>query len=166
MSICVSAIVAMSRNRVIGKDNQMLWHIPAEFQHFKKTTYGKPIIMGRKTYESLGRPLPGRINIVISRSPDSVQGDVFAVDTLDKAISRATAIAKSDGVDEIFIIGGAQIYREGLSLTDRLYLTVIDQDYVGDTFFPEFDMAEWTEISSRPVENDPPYTIRILERKI
>ncbi|MGZ9107285.1 MAG: dihydrofolate reductase [Micavibrio sp.] len=166
MNIRVSAIVAMGRNRAIGKDNQLLWHIPAEFQNFKKTTLGKPIIMGRRTYESLGRPLPGRINIVISRNPDSVQGDVFAVDTLDKALARATAIAKSDGVNEVFIIGGAQIYREGLPLTDRLYLTVIDRDYDGDTFFPEFDMAEWSEISSHPVENDPPYTLKILERKI
>lgn len=166
MDIRVSAIVAMGRNRAIGKDNQLLWNIPAEFQYFKRTTYGKPIIMGRRTYESLGRPLPGRINIVISRNPESIEGDVFAVDTLDKALARATAIAKSDGVDEVFIIGGAQIYREGLPLTDRLYLTVIDQDYDGDTFFPEFDMAGWTEISSRPVENDPPYTIKVLERKI
>jgi dihydrofolate reductase len=155
----------MSRNRVIGKNNQLMWNIPEEFRYFKNTTLGKPIIMGRKTYESLGRPLPGRANIVISRHPDSITGDVIAVDTLDKAIARAKDIAAGEGKDEIFIIGGAEIYKAGLPVTDRLYLTVIDRDYDGDTFFPEFDLAEWTEVSARPVENDPPYTIKVLDRK-
>lgn len=166
MGIRVSAIVAMSRNRAIGKNNQLLWNIPEEFRYFKTTTMGKPVIMGRKTYESLGRPLPGRANIVISRNPDSIEGDVFAVDTLEKALARATAIAEKDGIDEVFIIGGAEIYKAGMPVTDRLYLTVIDRDYDGDTFFPEFDPADWTEISARAVENDPPYTIKILDRKI
>lgn len=165
MGIRVSAIVAMSRNRVIGKNNQLLWRIPEEFRYFKTTTMGKPVIMGRKTYESLGRPLPGRTNIVISRHPDSIAGDVIAVDTLDKAIARAKDIAAGEGKDEIFIIGGAEIYKAGLPVTDRLYLTVIDRDYDGDTFFPEFDLAEWAEVSARPVDNDPPYTIKILDRK-
>lgn len=163
MSILISAIVAMGKNRAIGKDNKLLWHIPEEFKHFKATTMGKPVIMGRKTYESLGKPLPGRANIVISRTPDKIEGKVFAVETLDQAISQATIIALEAGQEEICIIGGAQLYEAALPLLDRIYLTIIDQDYEADTFFPDFDQSQWEETSSSKYPGPPPYTIKILD---
>lgn len=165
MTIRISAIAAMSKNRVIGRDNALPWHIPEDFKYFKRTTFGKPVIMGRKTYESLGQPLPGRINIVISRNPDDIKGDVFAVDTLEKAIERATAIALADSVDEIFIIGGGQIYTAALPQTDRLYLTVIDESFEGDAHFPDFDENEWTETSSQHVTDPVAYDIKVFDRK-
>lgn len=163
MDIIISAIAAMARNRVIGKDNKLPWHIPAEFAHFKRTTLGKPIIMGRKLYESLGKPLPGRTNIIISRNPEAIQGDVIAVSTLEEGISQAKEIAQKDGVDEIFIGGGGQIYKAAFPLTERFYLTIIDRDYEGDTFL-DLDFKGWSEISSQSFDGPPPYTIRILDR--
>lgn len=165
MSIIIAAIAAMSKNRVIGRDNALPWHIPEDFKYFKRTTFGKPVIMGRKTYESLGQPLPGRINIVISRNPDTIEGDVFAVDTLEKAIERATAIATAESVEEIFIIGGGQIYEAALPQTDRLYLTVIDETFEGDAHFPEFNQADWTETSSKHFDDPVPYDIKVFDRK-
>ncbi len=165
MTITISAIVAMGKNRAIGKDNKLLWHIPEEFKHFKATTMGKPIIMGRKTYESLGKPLPGRANIVVSRTPDKVEGNVFAVETLDQAISHATMIALEAGQEEIFVIGGAQLYDAAMPFLDRLYLTMIDQDYDADTFFPDVDQTQWTETSSTKHPGPPPYTIKVLDRR-
>lgn len=165
MSIIIAAIAAMSKNRVIGRDNALPWHIPEDFKYFKRTTFGKPVIMGRKTYESLGQPLPGRINIVISRNPDTIEGDVFAVDTLEKAIERATAIATAESVEEIFIIGGGQIYEAALPQTDRLYLTVIDETFEGDAHFPEFNQSDWTETSSKHFDDPVPYDIKVFDRK-
>lgn len=164
MSILISAIVAMGKNRAIGKDNQLLWHIPEEFKHFKATTTGKPIIMGRKTYESLGKPLPNRANIVVSRTPEKIEGKVFAVETLEQGISQATMIALEGGQEEICVIGGAQLYEAAIPLLDRIYLTVIDQEYEADTFFPDFDQTQWTETSSTKHPGPPPYTIKILDR--
>ena len=161
--VTVSAIAAMSRNRVIGRDNKLPWHIPEEFAHFKRTTMGKPVIMGRKSYESLGKPLPGRANIIVTRHPEAIQGNVIAVHTIEEAIDRAKEIARRDGVDEIFIAGGAQIYEAALPLTDRFYLTVIDRDYEGDTFL-NLELGRWKEISSQSFTGPPPYTIRILDR--
>lgn len=165
-SPAIAAIVAMSRNRVIGADNKLLWHIPEDFKHFRRTTMGKPVIMGRRTYESIGKPLPGRTNIVISRTPDSIEGDVFAVATLDDALERARKIAAVDSVDEILIIGGGQIYTEAMPVTDRIYLTTIDRDYEGDAFFPALNMTEWTKTVLLQNDNDPlPYEISVLNRK-
>jgi len=164
MSIIIAAMAAMARNRVIGNNNQMVWHIPEEFRYFKRTTMGKPIIMGRKSFDALGgKPLPGRANIIISRNPDAVQGDVIAVATLDEAIAKGREIAIRDGVEEVFITGGAQIYEMAMPVTQRLYLTIIDRDYEGNVLFPEFDMKDWIEKSSIPVENDPPYTLKIFD---
>ncbi len=165
MSIKVSAIAAMSRNHVIGKDNKIPWHIPEELAHFKRTTLGKPIIMGRKSYESLGKPLPGRANIVVSRHPEAIQGDVIAVGTIEEALERAKEIARRDGVDEIFITGGSQIYQAALTVTQRFYLTVIDRDYEGDTFL-DLDLNGWIETSIQSFNGPPPYTIKVLDRKI
>lgn len=170
-NIRISAIAAMSENRVIGKDNRLPWHIPEEFKHFVRTTKGKPLIMGRKSYESIGKPLPGRANIVISRTPPTggsapVDEDgPFWVATLEEAIDRAKKIAGGKNLDEIFIAGGAQIYAAALSVTGRLYLTTVHRTCDGDTFFPEFDANEWKEISSERHDGDPAFTIRVLDRR-
>lgn len=163
----ISSIVAIGRNRVIGKDNGMAWHIPEDFKYFKRTTMGKPILMGRKSYETLGKPLPGRPNIVISRSYSEPVGKdgPFFVKTIEEALNLSKQKAKELNVDEIFIIGGGQIYKETLPLTHRLYLTLIDRDYDGDTFFPEFDWKDWNIMSEDKHDGDPPFTFYVLERK-
>lgn len=165
MTITVSAIAAMSQNLVIGKDNKLLWHIPEDFKHFKRVTMGKPVIMGRKTYQSIGKPLPGRTNIVITSQPDQVEGDVVTVATLDEALARAKQIAADTNVDEVFIIGGGQIYAAAMAQTDRIYLTVINQDFEGDTFFPKINPTEWTEEIIATATEPVPYMIGILNRK-
>lgn len=136
-------IAALAQNRVIGRDNQLPWHLPADLKYFKARTLGKPIIMGRKTWDSLGRPLPGRLNLVVSRQPDlSLEGaEVFA--SLEAAIVRADEWARAQGVDELMLIGGAQLYEQGLELADRLYLTRVALSPEGDAWFPAFDEAAW-----------------------
>ncbi|WP_070963166.1 type 3 dihydrofolate reductase [Vibrio sonorensis] len=129
----ISMIAAMAKNRVIGKDNQMPWHLPADFAWFKRCTMGKPVIMGRKTYESIGRPLPGRPNIVISRDASlSIEG-VTTVTSIEKALEVA------GDVEEVMIIGGGAIYKACLPKADKLYVTYIDADIDGDTQFPEWE---------------------------
>lgn len=134
-------IVAQGENRAIGKDNRMPWHLPEDLQHFKRVTMGKPIIMGRKTFESIGRPLPGRTNIVITRQKDWQAEGVQAVASLEAAIERAAAEAP----EEIMVIGGAQIYQASLPLAERVYLTQVHETFEGDAFFPELDDS-WKEI--------------------
>ncbi len=126
----ISMIVAMGKNRVIGIDNKMPWHLPADLQWFKKTTLGSPIIMGRKTYDSIGRPLPGRLNIILSRNTDLEIEGCTVVNTLSDALDAA------NGADEVFITGGAHLYEKFLQNADCLYLTKIDAKLEGDTFFP------------------------------
>ncbi|SDH18374.1 dihydrofolate reductase [Pseudomonas flavescens] len=139
-------IAALAENRVIGLDNQMPWHLPTDLKHFKVKTLRKPIIMGRKTWDSLGRPLPGRLNLVVSRQVDlRLDGaEVFA--TVEAAHQRAEAWAREQGVDEVMLIGGAQLYQQALSIADRLYLTRIAISPEGDAWFPEFDDAQWQRI--------------------
>ena len=129
----ISQIVAVSKNFVIGNQGKIPWHSSADFQFFKKTTMGKPIIMGRKTYASIGKPLPGRLNIVITRSPDTlnVPNSVVMVSNIEDAIQRA----KQEDVEEIFIIGGATIYEQTKDITQKLYLTVVDVEAQGDAHF-------------------------------
>ena len=165
MSVTVCAIAAMSENLVIGKDNKLLWHIPDDFRHFKETTMGKPIIMGRRTYESIGKALPGRTNIVITTKPESIQGDVVTASSVDDAISKAQKIAEETLVDEIFIIGGGQIYAAAMPQVDRIYLTVVHQNFEGDTFFPKINPAEWTEEIIQSAEEPVPYMIGLLNWK-
>jgi dihydrofolate reductase len=129
----ISLVAAMANNRVIGKDNQMPWHLPADLKHFKAVTLGKPIIMGRKTYESIGRPLPGRQNIVISRNPN------YLLDGCDTATSFEAALNLVGDQAEVMVIGGGQLYRETLSRANKLYLTFIDLTVDGDTQFPAYD---------------------------
>ncbi|MDX9707208.1 MAG: dihydrofolate reductase [Azospira sp.] len=138
MSI-VSLIAAMDRRRLIGRDNALPWRLPEDLRHFKATTLGKPVIMGRKTWESLGRPLPGRRNIVVSRHPD------YVAEGGETATSLPAALALAGEADEVFIIGGADIYRQALPLAQRLHLTEIDAEFAGDAWFPEFPLAEWRE---------------------
>ncbi|MDQ5946883.1 MAG: dihydrofolate reductase [Pseudomonadota bacterium] len=135
----LSLIAAMANKRIIGRDNTLPWHLPEDLKHFKATTLGKPVIMGRKTWESLGRPLPGRRNIVVSRNADYVATGGELVGSLEAAIA-ATA-----DIEEVFVIGGADLYRQALPLAQRLYLTEIAGDYAGDACFPEFPASEWRE---------------------
>lgn len=136
----LSLIVAMAKNRVIGIDNTLPWRIPADLQHFKKLTMGHHMIMGRKTYESIGKPLPGRTTVVVSRNRNlEIEGCLVAH-------SLPEAIAACAGDDEIFVVGGAEIYAQALGLADTLYLTEIQQEIAGDAWFPEFDKNAWQEV--------------------
>jgi dihydrofolate reductase len=133
-----SALVAMAKNRVIGRHNTLPWRLSADLQRFKRLTMGHTLVMGRKTYESIGRPLPGRHTVVITRQPDFRPEGVQVVHSLEEALRAAPAQEQ-----ELFIGGGAEIYRQALPLTDRLYLTVIERDVEGDAHFPELDLGGW-----------------------
>ncbi len=133
----ISLIVAMAKNRIIGKDNKMPWHLPADLAHFKKITLGKPVIMGRKTFQSIGKPLPGRQNIVVSQSLNYVSDGIDVTQSLEDAIVIAGNVA------EIIIIGGGNIYRQMLPRAQRLYLTYIDAEIEGDTQFPQYEHLGW-----------------------
>jgi dihydrofolate reductase len=166
-SLPLSLIAALAENRVIGIENRMPWHLPGDFKYFKATTLGKPIIMGRKTWDSLGRPLPGRLNLVVSRQPGlQLEGaEVYA--SLSAAIERAEHWAAEQGVGEVMLIGGAQLYELGLAQADRLYLTRVAAQPQGDAWFPEIDTAMWTLVSSvpNPAQGDAPgYTFEVWER--
>jgi dihydrofolate reductase len=138
----ISMIAAMANNRVIGKDNKMPWHLPADLKHFKAVTLGKPVVMGRLTYESIGRALPGRTNIVVSSNTSYSLPDAIVVNTFDKEL----ALAASEH-EEVMIIGGGSIYKHFLSQAHTLYLTFIDLDVEGDTQFPDYNaIANWQEI--------------------
>ena len=147
----LSLIAAIARNRVIGNDNQLLWHLPGDMRHFRETTRGKPVIMGRNTWESLPekfRPLPGRLNIVVSRNPAYAAPGATLVTSLEDALKQV------DSADEAFVIGGADLYRQALPCAERLYLTEIDAEFSGDAFFPEVSEQEWQEVSRRAQEGD------------
>ena len=163
MPVKISAVVAMAENRCIGKDNALPWHIPEDFKRMKEITMGKPLVMGRKTYESIGRPLPGRTSIVISRSGFKAEGVISKPD-MSSAIAKAKNIAERDGHDEIIIFGGGQIYKDALPQTDRVYLTLVHQNVDGDTFFPELQEEEWEETSSETHDDAPSYSFKIFER--
>lgn len=137
----ISLIVAMAADQIIGNDNAMPWHLPADFAWFRKHTLKKPIIMGRRTYQSIGRPLPQRKNIVVSQSLTRVNNDMVML-----AASLEQAIALAGEVPEIMVIGGGEIYRHALPLAQRLYLTHIDAEIEGDTRFPDFIPAEWQSV--------------------
>ena len=161
----ISLIVAMDRNRLIGNNNQLPWHLPADLAHFKQVTMGKPIIMGRKTYESIGRPLPGRTNIVLTRDQGYQADGIVLSGSLKKAIDRAA----SEGAEEVMIIGGSNIYEQALDLSGRLYLTLVDAEFEGDAWFPEIDMEKWREFSSEAhsadEKNPVDYRFMIFEKK-
>ena len=164
----VSLIVAVSRNDVIGIDNQLRWHLPEDLKYFKSVTMGKPIIMGRKTFDSIGRPLPGRTNIVITRDSSWQAEGAEVAQTLAQAMTLGRlACANADvDVDEAMVIGGEQIYRMTLPAADRLYLTEVQAEVEGDAFFPEFDASDWHQVSEQlPETTDThPYRFIVLER--
>ncbi len=144
----IALIVAMANNRVIGNNNQIPWHLSADLKHFKQITLGKPIIMGRGTFESIGKPLPGRHNIVITRNQQWTAADVSVAHSLTEALQQA-------GDDtEIMIIGGNHVYNEALPLATRLYITYVDTVVNGDTYFPEWDQQEWDEVQRKPHQAD------------
>ncbi len=156
-------IAAMADNRIIGADNDMPWHLPADLKHFKATTMGKPVLMGRKTYESIGRALPGRTNIVITSNKSYSLSDAIVVNSLEAAMQEAAVF------DEVMIIGGGSIYQSMLSQATRLYLTFIDLQVDGDTQFPDYEAnANWQELSRETHQKDDKnpydYTFVTLER--
>lgn len=158
----ISLIAAMAADRVIGMDNAMPWHLPADLAWFKRQTLDKPVIMGRRTWESIGRPLPGRLNIVISSQPGDADG-VSWVTSIDEALQAAGE------VDEVMVIGGGRIYEQLLPRADRLYLTHIDAEVVGDTTFPDFEPEEWqstfSEFHDADEKNSHSFCFEILQRR-
>lgn len=165
----MAIIAAVAENGVIGDKGDMVWHIRSELQYFKKTTTGKPVIHGRKSFESLGGALPKRPNIVITRNPDYKAENVTVVDNLEDAIVKARNFANELNVDEFFIAGGSEIYRLTLPLADRLYLTEVHMRPKGETRFPDFDVSDWkitkNEFCKAQPGEDADYTLRVYERK-
>ena len=157
----LSFVVAMARNGIIGQDNQLPWRLPADLRHFKAVTMGKPIIMGRKTYESIGRPLPGRTNIVLTRAPDYTAEGCLVVHSVEEALAAA------GDAEEVMIIGGAELYRQLLPRADRIYLTRVEEDVAGDTYFPQLDADRWHERSREAhapdADNPHAYSFILLE---
>ncbi len=153
-----SLIVARARNNAIGQANRMPWHLPADLAHFKRTTLGHPVIMGRRTWESIGRPLPGRRNIVVSRTPG------FRPPGAETAFSLDDAWRAAEGSDEAFVIGGAQLYAEALPQADRIYLTDVVAEVPGDTFFPDLEPGRWREtvLGECPADDRNRFPLRFL----
>jgi dihydrofolate reductase len=147
----ISLIVAMGENRVIGGNGHIPWRLPADFKHFKELTMGHPIVMGRKTFESIGKPLPGRTNIIITRDASYQREGIVSVASPGAAVA---ASGDATGGDEIFVIGGAEIYKLFLPQADKLYITKVDGDFKGDAFFPEWEKEEWQSVSSEEHKKD------------
>ena len=160
----ITAIAAMSQNRVIGSENEIPWYLQEDFKFFKKTTLNHHIIMGRKTFESIGKPLPKRTNIVITRNPFFIASNVITANSLENAL----AIAAENGETEVFIIGGGTIYQQSLPILDKIYLTEVATEVTGDTFFPELSLEEWQASiilsHSKDVKNDHDFTIKLYEK--
>ncbi|MEP2876636.1 dihydrofolate reductase [Nisaea sp.] len=160
-------VVAVSDNGVIGDGEKMPWYLPADLKRVKRMTMGKPLVMGRKTYQSIGKPLPGRTNIVVTRERGFKAEGIEVVHDLDEALDLARRVSLTDGVDEIIVFGGAEIYRQAFDKVKRLHLTEIHIDAEGQTRFPDFDRAEWheTEREDHPAEGDTPaHSFVTLER--
>ena len=166
MKLCV--IAAVADNGVIGADGGLPWRLSGDLRRFKELTLGRPVVMGRKTFASIGRPLPGRPNIVVTRDGGFAADGVHVALDIDDALSRARDLAAAADVDEVFVIGGAAIYEATLGRADRLYLTRVHAEVAGDTHFPDFDVADWREVSRerRPAgdRDDHPYSFVLLER--
>lgn len=160
----ISLIVAISQNRVIGRDNKMPWHLSADLKRFRAITMNSPILMGRKTFESIGKPLDGRTNLILSSNPNYQPQGCFVYHSLESALNEA----KKYG-DELFIIGGAKLYNITLPLAQKLYLTEIKAEFDGDTFFPELNLHDWNEIDCQQIDNDDKvdfsYRFLTLEKK-
>ncbi len=167
-------IAAMGKNRVIGKNNKMPWHLPADLQWFKSTTMNSPIIMGHKTYESIGRPLPGRLNIVLSRDTHLTIDGCEVANSAEQAIQLAKKelqhACPEDKQQEVFITGGAYLYELFLPKAERLYLTLIDEDFDGDTYFVDYEQYDWQQVCRKdfPADDKNPhaYSFLTLDRKV
>lgn len=163
----IALIAAQASNRVIGRDNSMPWHLPEDLKYFKRVTMGKPVVMGRKTFESIGRPLPGRLNIVITRQADwSAPAGMMVVDSVDRALEQAVRYGEEKGLDEVMVIGGGQIYERALPLAGRVYLTQIQQAFAGDAVFPPLG-EEWQQVAcedGESAESGLKYSFLIFDR--
>jgi dihydrofolate reductase len=159
----ISIIVAVAENNVIGNDNKLIWHLPKDLKHFKETTTGHYIIQGRKTFESFGKPLPNRTTVIVTRNKNYKAEGCIVVNSLQEALDIAI------NEKEVFIIGGGEIYKQAMPIADRIYLTKVHQSFEGDTFFPEINMKEWTELNRQDFEPDEknkyPFSILTLERR-
>ena len=151
----VALVVAAARNGVIGKEGALPWHLATDLARFRALTKGKPVVMGRKTYQAIGRPLPGRLNIVVTRNRDFAPDGVETVATIEAALARARIVAAQGQVDEVSVIGGGQIYAQALPLADRVYLTEVDAAPAGDAYFPPLDPERWVEVRREAVEAGP-----------
>ena len=138
-------VVAAAKNGIIGKDNRLLWRLKSDLRRFRSLTIGKPVIMGRKTYDSIGKPLPDRTSIVVTRNPDFEQEGVIVAATIEQAIERAVTVAEKSGVEEIMIAGGSEVYRQMFPQTDRIYMTEVALEPDGDAFFPGIDPLQFRE---------------------
>lgn len=161
----VSAIVATAENNVIGKDNDIPWYLPADLKYFKKTTSGHHIIMGRKCFQSIGKPLPKRTNIIITRNPFYIVSNCFIANSIEEALS----IAYDNGEEEAFILGGGEIYKSSMALWDKLYWTKVDAQVEGDIYFPEVDLKNWQLTSEKhhkkDEKNEYDYSFMVYEKK-
>jgi len=164
----LSIVVAVAENGVIGRDNALPWRLPEDLKYFKKITMGHPVIMGRKTFDSIGSPLPGRANIVVTRQPDWRVEGVLVAHNLESAIDMAKMDAEVNNVSQVMLIGGADLYTQGLIRCARLYLTEVHASVEGNAYFPKFDRDEWKEISRLSFAADDvnpyPYSFVVLER--
>lgn len=163
----IALIAAMGLNHVIGRNNQLPWHLPEDLKYFRSMTWGKPIVMGRKTFDSLGRPLPGRTNIVVTRQAGLQLPGASVQGSLDAALEQAERQAVLDGVDEIMVIGGENLYRQMLDRADRLYLTLVEAEPDGDAWFPAFEASQWTMLEERAVAGGsdyPAHRYQVLDR--
>lgn len=159
----ISLIVAVAKNRVIGRRGRLPWKIPADIRHFKKVTMGKPLIMGRKTYQSIGAVLPGRTNIVVTHNPTINNPDLVVAGSVHEALKAAGQTGP-----EVMVIGGGQIYQATLPLADRIYLTEVHEEVEGDAFFPHFDRSLWREVSREDFKKEgdiPAFSFVVLDRK-
>lgn len=168
----IALVVAVARNGVIGRDNALPWHLPEDLKFFKRVTMNKPVVMGRKTYDSIGKPLVHRTNVVITRNADYRPPGVLVVDSIETALARCESLLRMQSAPddaEVSVIGGAQIFEGVLPIADRLYFTEVHADIEGDIYFPEFDRSEWVEVSREDRaacdKNPYPYSFVILERK-
>lgn len=168
-NIPLCLIAAATRNYVIGRNNSMPWHLPEDLRYFKQRTLGKPVVMGRKTWESIGsKPLPGRLNIVVSRQADLQIAGAEIYSDLASALERARVWANEHEADEVMVIGGGQLYKEALPDAQRVYLTRIELELAGDTYFPELPFDDWQRVDAQPfaAEGDKPaYTFEVWQRR-
>lgn len=169
MSIRIAMIAGVAENGVIGSDQTIPWRIPSDMAFFKRTTMGKPVVMGRKQYETVGKPLPGRTNIVVTRQAGYQPDGVLVVHDLASAIEQAKAIAAADGADEVMIIGGGEIYAQALPLADRLYISHVDLQPEGDVVFPAFAHEDWAVVDLPEVvpseRDEATYRVKVYDRR-